>query len=230
MRGVGLTAGLLLAGCGGEGSWALSVRSERASVGLSTAEFEDGCAVVFDTFVLNIEEADLVDEDGVSAGGIGLPSRVDLVDAEVVEVATIPVAAGRSASVSLQLGGGGIPALSTTGYVSCRSGTVAFDWAFDERRKLSCPADELDIPDKGEGSTQLEAPVETLFVDGTNPNSQQLLGEPFVEADANHDGELGMAELDAAIAGEFPLGDLMRVRVDGLVRSEGGVVCARAGG
>jgi len=226
-----LTASLLLVGCRGDGNWELLARGgDAASFGLGTSAFADGCAAVFDSFVLNIEAAELIDEDGESAGGIELASRVDLVDAEVVNVAVVPVLEGSFDSISLQLGGPDSAAVTTTGVITCDRGTVEFDWAFLETRKLSCAADQLTIPDKGDGTTELQVPVQTLFVEGANPTSEVLLGEPFIEADTNHDGEVLYIELDDVFVGAAVLGDLMEARVDGLVRSEGGAVCTRRGG
>ena len=230
MRTTVLAVGLLLVGCRGEGNWALrATGGEAATSGVNTTAFADGCAAVFETFELNILAAELIDEDGESAGGIELPARVDLVDAEVVDVAVVPVAAGGFESVALKLGSAELPAVSTTGFISCDSGTVAFDWSFVEQRQLACAASELSIPDKGEGSTELQVRVEALFVEGANPTSDVLWGEPFIEADTNHDGELRLLELEEVSVEGLPLDELMEVRVDGLVRSEGGAVCTASG-
>lgn len=229
MRAAALAVGLLLwVGCRGEGNWALTARGgDAASIGVGSDQFADGCAAVFQTFELNIEAAEPIDEEGESAGGIELPSRVDLVGADVVDVAVVPVVAGDFDSIFLELGSADTPAVSTTGFISCDSGTIAFDWAFLERRELSCAANQLSIPDKGEGSTQLKVRLEALFVDGSNPTSDVLWGEPFIAADADDDGELRLAELNDASVGGVGLRELLEVRVDGLVRSESDVICTR---
>lgn len=220
----------LLGGCRGDGNWELRARGgEAASFGLGTDAFSDGCAAVFDSFVLHIEKADLIDEDGESGGGISLASSIDLVASDLIEVAVVPVLEGTYETVSLQLGSSDTPAVTVTGVVTCQSGTIALNLDFDGVRKLSCDADKLVIPNKDAGDTELNVAVEALFVEGADPTSSVLVGSPYIDADANHDGDLSRAELNALEVEDGLLGELIEDRVDGLVRSEGGAVCARRG-
>ncbi len=222
--------GALLGACRGEGNWELRIRGgEAASFGLGTDDFSDGCAAVFDSFVVHIEQAELIDEDGASGGGIRLPSRIDMVASDVIEVALVPVMEGTYETVALQLGSSDSPAITVSGVITCQSGTVELNLDFDGVRDLSCDADKLVISNKDAGDSELNVAVDVFFVDGGDPTSTVRVGTPYIDADANHDGRLSRAELNALEVEEGVLGELIERRLDGLVRSEGGEMCVRRG-
>ena len=242
-----LAFGLLVAGCGGpSGSWSLTGAGSDLVEGGIPATL-DGCSVAFDRFLISWDGrfiegpggavvAEVVGAqvyDFVPAGphDLGTATNVPVGDWEHVHAIHQPAAASPGnvdaattaelAELSMLLGG----------EVTCGGDSVTFSWAFDRMTKQHCYA-EVTIPDGGEGTTAYTVAGELLFATGLQAFDGLYAGQPIVDADADGDGAVTLAELAAvqrADVGYDPgswdgidtLADYVTVQTFYFVRSDG---------
>lgn len=206
-----------LAACGGgEGQWTVETWGEEyIEQGLPSEVFDDGCSLVYDTFLVSMTTRELVDGSGTVVGDIG-PSQVydmvvagptpmgavavpaDHYSSVVVEIAPDPDAEAGSATDAqvAELVDAGASVL-VDGVLTCGASDVHFRWTFDAATTYACEPPDLTIPAGGTDTTQITIHGDHLFYDGLENADAVVLGQPVVDADSDGDGEVTLAELNA---------------------------------
>ncbi len=208
---------LLLAGCAAEptGVWALTGSGGTfIEEGISAEAMQDDCAVGFDRFVLVWGGRFIEGSGGVHVAEVPGAQVFDLVPPgphdlgateapvgdhdhlhAVVQPAADAAPGNVDAATVAELGGAGL-SMILQGTVTCAGGAVSFDWRFDRATGHHCFADVV----IGEGQTATTAYTvagQRLFQTALQDFDAPLAGQPFVDADADADGEVTLAELDA---------------------------------
>ncbi len=196
---------LLLAGCGGEGTWILETWGEDyIETGIPAEAFDDGCSVVFDRFEVVDSELALLDGDGAVVGEVPGSFVLDMTQPGPVELGSATVPATHYDAVSWRIGPTDDEPVSVgvAGSITCGEQSVSFAWDFDTDTTYRCEPEDLTIPAGGEDVTELTVHGDHLFYDSLEDPDAQLRGQAFVDADTDADGEVTMVELEAvAVAG-----------------------------
>lgn len=198
---------LSLLACRGEATWVLETWGEEfIEEGIPGEAFADGCAVSFQRFAVGVVEAALVDTDGEVVAALENAVVVDLVAPGPQELGRHTVPAGLYDTVRAALGEAGElgGSVSVAGTLRCVGEEVAFDWLFSTAAAGLCEPSNLSLQDGGEGRTQLTIHGDHLFYDSLDDPDSVLRGLPLVQADADGDGVLARAELEAVAVA--PLG------------------------
>lgn len=206
----------LLAGCG-DGVWAVTTWGEEYIEQEIPAEiFEDGCSATYDTFLVNIAGAALLDGDGKSSGALGSAQVFDMTQpgphpvGEVAAPAThydtaefrvapasgAEVAGNATGDQTAEMISAGASVL-VAGTLTCSAGAVTFRWVFQTDTTYRCEPDDLTLPAGGEDTTQLTIHGDHLFYDGLENPDAVVRGEAIVAADSDGDGAVTMEELSA---------------------------------
>ena len=186
----------LLGACGG-GDWVVTTWGEDyIEEGIPAAEFDDGCAVVFDSFAVQITEAALLDGDGEVVGSVKA-GGFELTEAGPQTVGDVDVKATHYNTARFVIGPAGGPSVRAAGTLTCGEGTVTFDWSFDRTTTYFCEPADLTVPKGGEIETELTIHGDHLFYDGLENPDALLRGQPIVDADADGDGVVTQDELAA---------------------------------
>lgn len=184
---------VFLAACG-QGEWVVTTWGEDfIEQGIPAAEFEDGCAATFDRFVVSITEASLLDGDGDVVASVegGL---FDLTEGGTQEVGATSVKPGHYASARFRISGPS--AIEAAGELTCGADAIRFDWTFNTDTTYLCEPD-ITVASGGSVTTELTIHADHFFYDGLADPDAALRGQAIVNADANGDGEVTLAELDA---------------------------------
>lgn len=191
---------LLLVGCG-NGTWKVETWGEEYIEDTMPAEiFEDGCSVTYDRFEVALTDVALLDGDGAEVGVVDGEHVIDLTGAGPHAVGSVDVPATHYAtaryavSPSETLGGDSV---SAAGTLSCGGSSHTFDWAFDTDTTYLCEPADLTIPAGGEDGTQLTIHGDHLFYDGLENEDAVVRGKAIADADADADGVVTLAELEA---------------------------------
>lgn len=187
-----------LSACGG-GDWVVTTWGEDyIEEGIPAADFADGCSAVFHSFTVQLQDVALLDGAGEEAGALDGAFLVELTApgpqtlGRVTAPATLYDAArARVAPV------GDAPSVSAAGAITCGETTARFDWAFSTDTTYLCAPEGLTLPRGGEGTTQLTVHGDHLFYDGLERPDAQVRAEALINADADADGVITLAELDA---------------------------------
>jgi hypothetical protein len=187
---------LMLWGCG-SGEWNVETRGEEYIEEEIPAEvFEDGCAVTYDTFLIDLTEASLLDGNGDSAGDV--PTDVfEMTTPGPQDVGSASVDATHYSTARFRISPSNGSSVEAAGTLTCPGSTVAFDWAFETDTTYFCEPEDLTIPAGGEATTQLTIHGDHLFYDGLENPDAVVRGVAIAEADADADGTVTLAELDA---------------------------------
>ncbi len=197
---------LLVAGCGGEGTWVLTTWGEDyIEVGIPAADFVDGCSVVFDRFEVVDLDLALLDGDGELVGEIPGSFVKDMVEPGPVELGTAAVPATHYDSVRWRIAPTDDEpvSISVAGTLTCGETSVDFAWDFDTDTTYFCEPEDLTIPSGGEDETELTVHGDHLFYDSLEDPDAGLRGQAFVDADADADGEVTVVELEAVSVAEL---------------------------
>jgi hypothetical protein len=206
MRASLVSLSVLLAGCGGEGSWILSTWGEDyIETGIPAAEFADGCSVVFERFEVVDSDLALLDGDGATVATIDGAFTVDMAEPGPLELGSAPVPATHYDTVTWRIGPTADQAVSVAvaGTIACGGQSVSFAWDFDTDTTYHCEPEDLTIPAGGDDVTELTVHGDHLFYDSLEDPDAILLGQAFVDADADVDGEVTVAELEAVAVAEL---------------------------
>lgn len=159
---------------------------------IPSGEFSDGCAVRYDTFSVNISEAALLDGDDEIAGEVEA-GVFDVTEPgpQTVGVASVPAAHYDTARFVIS------PDIHVVGTLTCGADSVTFDWSFDTETTYLCEPADLTVPSGGEATTDLTIHGDHLFYDSLESADAGLQGQPILEADADKDGAVTLAELSA---------------------------------
>lgn len=183
----------LLLGCGA-GTWVVEAWGEAYIEAAIPAEvFADGCAVTYDTFDVALAEAALLDGDGDALGTVPA-AALSLTAPGPVDVGAAEVAAGHYTTARFDVAGA--PSVRAAGTLTCPTGAATFDWTFTTATAYVCEVD-LTIPAGGEGRTQLTIHGDHLWYDGLENPDAEVRGQAVLDADADADGVITQAELDA---------------------------------
>jgi len=235
MRATTMTTGtialVLLAGCS-PATWTLEIWGEEfIEEGIPAAEFEDGCSVVFDHFLVAVADPGLIGGSGspvselssntlwdVALAGphiIGSsevpPTTYSRVDLTVGPVSATSVS-GNAADEQLPLMADGPWSVHVAGELTCPGSTVSFAWGFDTSTTYLCEP-EFTLASGGAGSTQFTVHGDHLFYDALEDPEAALRGQALVDAD-DGDGDLTLEELRAvglAALGDYDVGGASEV-------------------
>lgn len=202
-----LLPSFLLTGCS-TGDWVATTWGEAfIEDGIESGEFVDSCSATFDAFEVELTSAQLLlaDETVIAEA---TPARIDLVQPGPHELASVSVAAGVYERVYYGIGPADGDSVRTAGSVTCGDTTVTFDWSFDRDTTYQCLPLEIEVPADDSVTTELTIHGDHLFYDSLDEDGGDLRGQAIVDADADADGEVTMAELEAVdITGlDYPLG------------------------
>lgn len=219
------TTTLLLTGCS-TGTWTLNTWGEEyIEEGIPAAEFEDGCEAVYDEFLIIQSNAALRDGDGNSVSNLPVSQLFDMTQAGPHEVGSSEVRATTYDRVHVEVGPlleqtvvgnateeqlGRMDGLSifVSGTLTCGADAVDFDWAFDTETMYECEP-ELTIASGGDGTTEFTVHGDHFFYDGLENPDAVVRGQAIVDADADADGAVTRAELEAvnvATLGTYDVG------------------------
>lgn len=189
----------MLVGCGGAGTWRVETWGEEyIEEGIPAAVFADGCSVKFDRFEVAFASRTLHDGDGAEVGALTPGAVFDLTEPGPTPMGEVEVPADHYSDVRVTVAAvDGAPAVSVAGTLSCPGGVVTFDWVFDESTTYDCVPDDLTVPANGADDTQLTVHGDHLFYDGLENDDAEVRGEALVAADADGDGAVTLAELEA---------------------------------
>ncbi len=213
---------MLLAGCGGEGTWTLTTWGEEyIEDAIPAADFADGCEAVYDTFLVVDTDLALLDGDGEIVGEIPGALVYDMTQAGPYEIGTVAVPATHYDAVTWRIA----PDASATagnatdeqvslmadlgasvyaeGTLTCGEISVSFAWDFDTDTTYHCEPEDLTIPAGGEDGTELTVHGDHLFYDGLENPDAEVRGQAIVDADADEDGIVTMEELEAVAVAEL---------------------------
>lgn len=208
---------VLLAACGGTAPWTFETYGEPfIEEGIPAAEFEDGCAVAWDQFVVSVADRALVGDDGDPAVEIAGTQVYDLVPPGPHEMATVdaptgtwrtvraairpdPAAtAGNATAAQLAALTDAGAAVLVSGTLTCGAYAGTFTWAFPAGATYDCDPENLVVSAGAQARTQLTVHGDHLFFDSLVAEDAVLRATAYVAADANGDGEITQAELAAA--------------------------------
>lgn len=195
---LGFVALLVSPACGG-GEWVVSTWGEAyIEEGIPAADFADGCSASFDGFTVQLQDITLLDGAGEDAGALDGAFLVELTEpgpqtlGRVAAPATLYDAArARIAPID------GAPSVSAAGAITCGETTVTFDWRFSTDTTYVCAPEGLTLPRGGEDTTELTVHGDHLFYDGLESPDAEVRAEAIVDADADLDGVVTQAELQA---------------------------------
>lgn len=209
------TALLALGGCTGTGTWMVETWGEEyIEEGIPAAEFADGGSVMYTEFLVVISGVALVDGDGEVVAEGGDPAVFDVTAAgpHPVTEADVPAThydrvdftvapasgavAGNASDDQVAAMNDGGWSVSATGTAAIGGDIYAFEWDFDSDTTYACEPD-LTLPADGEGSTQLTIHGDHLFYDDLEDPDAEVRLQTLVDADADADGVLTRAELEA---------------------------------
>lgn len=188
-----------LAGCAGDGDWVVSTWGEEYIEQQIPAEvFADGCSVQYDEFLVSFAARELVDGNGDTVGEIAPAEGYDLTVPGPTAMGTALVPADHYSDVRVTVGpdADGVAVLAD-GTLTCAGGAAHFRWTFDETTVYECEPSDLTIPAGGSDDTQLTVHGDHLWYDGLENPDAEVRGEAVLAADADVDGEITLAELEA---------------------------------
>lgn len=218
IRRFSLPLAALVSACGAPGSWTMEVWGEPfIEQGIDASAFSDGCAIMFDHVYVVVSGRALRDDAGGEVAALGGAQVYDLVPpgpvtmgtaADVpggtyrdVQVRIAPVAdatAGNVTDEELAAVRAAGASVWVQGTLTCPSGTVRVDWPFTTSTTYDCEPTNLVVGAGADATSQLTVHGDHLFYDSLIDPDAELQGEAYVAADADGDGVLTVAELQAA--------------------------------
>ncbi len=185
-----------LAACGA-GEWRVETWGEGyIEDGIPAADFADGCAATFDSFSVNLAASALLDGNGEVVGETAV-GRFELTTPGPQEVGATSVPARLYDTARFIIAPDAGSSIDARGTLTCGGESVTFDWSFTTETAYLCEPDGLTIPSGGTATTQLTIHGDHVFYDGLENPDAEVRGQAIVDADANEDGEVTFAELEA---------------------------------
>lgn len=210
-----LLALALCAGCEATGSWALTASGGALiEEGIPASEMSDGCSVAFDRFLVSwdgrflegagaavigeVVGAQVYDLALAGPHDLGAADGVPLGDWDHVHAVHQPDAGATAGNVddatAAELASNDL-SMRIEGTVTCGADAVTFGWDLSRGTKHHCYAL---VPIEADETTTTAYTIagERLFATALQDFDAPLAGQPFVDADANGDGEVTLTELD----------------------------------
>lgn len=212
---------ILLPACGGTGTWTLEVWGEDyIEEGIDDTVFADGCSMTYDTFVVAFHDRALLDDDGEAVATIPGTAVWDLVPAGPQTTGSVeapartwrnvgvriapPETDDLSALASSNVSADELAALKAAdasihiaGTVTCGSDAVTFDLMLPNETAYLCNPENLVVGQGNTGLTQITIHGDHLFYNSLVDPDAEVVGQFWIDADANDDGALTEAELKA---------------------------------
>lgn len=192
-----------LAGCGDEADGAGEVRvtvygEDFIEQGIPADEMADGWAVTFDRFVVSVED--------VVIGGVTMPAAdpIDITPATAGEghpIARASVPAGAHAGSSFAL-----TRVEVTGSGTKDGVTKTFAWTFDGATRYSACETTTEVVEGGSATFQITVHADHFFYDSLVADEPQVVFQALADADADADGTISPAELEATDIGSYDPG------------------------
>jgi hypothetical protein len=199
MRHLSLLSIAALTGCA-SGDWAVSAWGEEyIEEGIPAEEFVDSCSASFERFSVEFAEASLRTPEEEIVGEVPV-GRFELTEPGPQDLGAVSVTPGTYDRVYYSIGSETEDSVQTAGTVTCGEDSVAFDWSFNPSVRYRCLADaplEVVVPEGGEVATQITIHGDHLFYDSLAGEGEELRGQAIVDADADADGVVTLAELEA---------------------------------
>lgn len=202
-----LTLGTLVA-CGddddddsatGEGTVNVKVYGEDyIEKGIPADEMDDGWAITFDKFDISIDE--------LKVGGVKIttPDSLDIAgetDGSGHALASGTVPAGEHSGP-----GYSVNRIEMAGSATKDEVTKTFDLTFDAATHYSDCDTTTKVTDGGESNLELTIHADHLFGDSLVSHEPNVVFQALADADADDDGEITQAELEAADIGSYDPG------------------------
>ncbi len=189
-------------GCG-SGQWTVTTWGEDyIEQGIPADVFADGCAVVFDTFNVEITDVALLDGDDTEAATIP-GRRFALTEAGPQDVGSADAPATHYDTARFAIGPSGGPSIAAAGTLTCGDTSVTFDWQFETNTTYYCEPADLTLPAGGKSVTEFTIHGDHLFYDGLENPDANVRGEAIVNADQDGDGAVTQSELAAVSVAEL---------------------------
>ncbi len=186
----------VLTGCG-SATWQVTTWGEAyIEDGIPASAFDDGCSATFDTFTVQITEAALLDGDGAVVGEAPGGSFA-LTEPGPQDVGSASVPARFYDTARFRIAPEGGASIHAVGSVTCGADTVAFDWSFTTDTTYVCAPEGLTLASGGTSTTELTVHGDHFFYDGLENADAAVRGQAIVDADADVDGTVTLAELAA---------------------------------
>jgi hypothetical protein len=181
----------------GSGEWRVETWGEAyIEDEIPAADFADGCSATFDSFSVNLVESALLDGNGEVVGQTAV-GRFEMTTPGPQEVGVVSVPARFYDTARFVIAPDDGSSIDASGTVTCGSDSVTFDWSFSTDTTYACEPVGLTIPSGGTATTQLTVHGDHFFYDGLENPDAEVRGQAIVDADADEDGEVTMAELEA---------------------------------
>ena len=205
----------LLAGCTGTGTWTVETWGEEyIEDEIPGADVADGYTIVYDEFLIALSGVALVDGNGEAVASLEGQQVFDMAQAgphavgeaaaqathyDHVDMVLSPASgavAGNATDDQVAFMNDNGLSISATGSASLGGDSYTFAWDFDTDTHYACEPD-LTIADGGEGGTQLTIHGDHLFYDDLEDPDAGVAFQVLADADADGDGAITRAELEA---------------------------------
>ncbi|MGV3624073.1 MAG: hypothetical protein ACO1OB_24865 [Archangium sp.] len=222
----------LFASCGGMGKLSLTTWGEEyIEQEIPASEFEDGHTVKFTKFLVVVNEFQLATRSGMTGPKQAKPQLVDVhkpgpaaleifeaVPAEKWDAVSWSIMPSAEAVVVGEVSADDATRMKTEGYSVWVEGNVSkggltktFTWGFKGNTHYSeCSNEDLGegvtVPTGGNVDVQLTIHGDHFFYDDLQSADAKLRAEEIIKADADMDGTVTMAELDAVQLTTLPIG------------------------
>lgn len=191
-----------LAACGdGAGAGVVTVTvygEDFIEQGIPSDEMADGWSVTFDRFVVTMDE--------IMVGGVEMPAASSTDIATETEGAGHPVASAMVSAGDHTDSSFTITRVELTGSASKDGTTKTFDWVFDQQTHYSACETTTPVTDGGTATFQITVHADHFFYDSLVAEEPQVVFQALADADADDNGAITRAELEAADIGSYDPG------------------------
>lgn len=166
--------------------------------GIPADQMDDGWAVSFDHFVVSIDQ--------VNVGGVSIPTPdpIDIVgqtsgSGHTLATASVPVGTHDKPSYA-------ITRIKLAGTATKGDVTKAFDFKFEETTHYADCETSTTVEDDANATFEITVHADHLFADSLVSETPRLVFQALADADADDDGNITQAELEAADLGSYDPG------------------------
>lgn len=181
-----------LSGCSPSGDGEIDVTlygEDFVEHGIPADETADGWSVTFDRFVVTVDD---VTVGGVTVVGIDPVDISEPTDGAGHLLATAPVPAGSHTDPGFTLSH-----IEVAGSAVRDGVTKTFDWTFDQRTRYSACETTTEVLEGETATFEITIHADHFFYDSLVAEDPELVFQGLADADADADGEITRAELQA---------------------------------